>query len=73
MCVGALVHARLQRVVFATAEPKAGSLQSARQLMAPEAGYFNHRFQWQGGVLAEEASQQLSAFFKHRRAFAAKH
>lgn len=73
MCVGALVHARLQRVVFATMEPKAGSLQSARQLMAPEAGYFNHRFQWQGGVLAEEASQQLSTFFKHRRAFVAKH
>ncbi|MES2719751.1 MAG: tRNA adenosine(34) deaminase TadA [Pseudomonadota bacterium] len=67
MCVGALVHARLQRVVFATSEPKAGSLQSARQLMAPEAGYFNHRFVWQGGVLAEEASQQLSAFFKQRR------
>ena len=67
MCVGALVHARLQRVVFATAEPKAGSLQSARQLMAPEAGYFNHRFQWQGGVLAEEAKAQLQAFFKARR------
>lgn len=67
MCVGALVHARFRRVVFATAEPKAGSLQSARQLMAAEAGYFNHRFQWQGGVLAEEAKAQLQCFFKARR------
>lgn len=67
MCVGALVHARLKRVVFAASEPKAGSLQSARQLMAPEAGYFNHRFQWQGGVLAEEAKMQLQVFFKGRR------
>lgn len=67
MCVGALVHARLARVVFATTEPKAGSLQSARQLMAAESGYFNHRFQWQGGVLAAEAAAQLQAFFKRRR------
>ena len=66
-CVGALVHARLRRVVFAASEPKAGSLQSARQLMAPEAGYFNHRFAWQGGVLAAEAKAQLQAFFKTRR------
>ncbi len=68
MCVGALVHARLARVVFAASEPKAGSLLSARQLMAPEAGYFNHRFAWQGGVLAEEAASRLSAFFKAKRA-----
>ena len=67
MCVGALVHARLARVVFAASEPKAGSLQSARQLMAPEAGYFNHRFQWLGGVLAVSAKQQLQAFFAARR------
>lgn len=67
MCVGALVHARVQRVVFAASEPKAGSLLSARQLMAPEAGYFNHRFAWQGGVLAEQAREQLQAFFKSRR------
>lgn len=68
MCVGALVHARLARVVFAAHEPKAGSLHSVRQLMAPEAGYFNHRFLWQGGVLADEARAQLQAFFRSRRA-----
>lgn len=68
MCVGALVHARVARVVFAASEPKAGSLLSQRQLMNPEvSGYFNHRFAWQGGVLAEESAALLQAFFKARR------
>lgn len=67
-CVGALVHARVARVVFAASEPKAGSLQSARQLMEPSlSGYFNHRFAWQGGVLAEESAALLQAFFRARR------
>ena len=67
MCVGALVHARFARVVFATPEPKAGSLMSARRLMAEDAGYFNHRFIWQAGVLAEPAKTQLQAFFTAKR------
>ena len=68
MCVGALVHARGRRVVFAASEPKAGALKSARALMdAEQSGYFNHRFVWQGGVLENEASTMLSAFFKQRR------
>ena len=68
MCVGALVHARVRRVVFAASEPKAGALKSARALMdAEQSGYFNHRFEWQGGVLENEASTMLSAFFKQRR------
>lgn len=65
MCVGALVHARVHRVVFAASEPKAGALQSARALMSE--GYFNHRFAWQGGVLADEAAQQLKQFFQEKR------
>lgn len=67
MCVGALVHARVARVVFAASEPKAGALQSQRRLMDPEAGYFNHRFAWQGGVLADESAARLQAFFRNRR------
>lgn len=68
MCVGALVHARVARVVFAASEPKAGSLQSARQLLdADKSGYFNHRFAWQGGVLAQEARCLLQRFFRARR------
>lgn len=69
MCVGALVHARLARVVFAADEPKAGSLRSARQLMEPAlGGWFNHRFAWQGGVLAAESVALLQDFFRARRA-----
>ncbi|MDZ4299108.1 MAG: dTDP-4-dehydrorhamnose reductase [Moraxellaceae bacterium] len=68
MCVGALVHARIAKVVFAASEPKAGSLQSQRQLMNEDlSGYYNHRFVWQGGVLAHAAALQLRTFFKARR------
>lgn len=65
MCVGALVHARIKRVVFGTIEPKAGSLVSARQLL--ETGYYNHLFEFEAGCLQEQCAQQLSAFFKMRR------
>ncbi|MCC2637679.1 MAG: cumB [Moraxellaceae bacterium] len=66
MCVGALVHARVARVVFAATEPKAGSLVSARRQL--ESGYYNHVFAWQGGLLADDAGAMLSAFFRRRRA-----
>ena len=65
MCVGALVHARVKRVVFATTEPKAGSLVSARQLL--ESGYYNHKFVFEQGCLQAQCSLQLSNFFKQRR------
>lgn len=65
MCVGALVHARVKRVVFATTEPKAGSLVSARQLL--ENGYYNHKFVFEQGCLQAQCSLQLSEFFKQRR------
>lgn len=66
MCVGALVHARVARVVFSASEPKAGSLVSARRQL--DSGYYNHVFQFQGGLLAEEAGAMLSDFFRRRRA-----
>lgn len=66
MCVGALIHTRIAKVVFATTEPKAGSLVSARKQL--DTGYYNHVFGVEGGLLAKEASQQLSDFFKARRA-----
>jgi len=64
-CVGALVHARVTRVVYAATEPRAGSLVSARQLM--QAGFFNHYFSYEGGVLADESRQLLRFFFRQRR------
>ncbi|MEG0604557.1 MAG: tRNA adenosine(34) deaminase TadA [Acinetobacter sp.] len=65
MCVGALIHARIKKVVFATTEPKAGSLVSARQLL--ENGYYNHKFVFDQGCMQNQCSLQLSAFFKQRR------
>lgn len=65
MCVGALIHSRVQRVVFGATEPKAGSLVSSRQLL--ETGYYNHLFEFEGGCLHEQCSLQLSDFFKMRR------
>ena len=65
MCVGALIHARINRVVFAATEPKSGSLVSARKQL--ETGYYNHVFSVEGGLLADEASKMLSDFFRARR------
>lgn len=65
MCVGALIHARIGRVVFATTEPKAGALVSERKLL--DSGYYNHVFQFQGGCMQARCAAQLSAFFKMRR------
>ncbi len=65
MCVGALIHARIARLVFGTAESKAGAVVSQSQLL--DASYFNHRMSMQGGVLAEACQHQLSDFFRRRR------
>ncbi|OTG86094.1 tRNA adenosine(34) deaminase TadA [Acinetobacter sp. ANC 4558] len=65
MCVGALIHARIKRVVFGAFESKAGSLVSARQLLS--SGYYNHIFEFSEGCLQEQCSLQLSDFFKMRR------
>jgi tRNA(adenine34) deaminase len=65
MCVGALVHARIARLVFGTAEPKAGAVVSQSQILDSE--YFNHKVVYSGGVLATECQHQLSHFFQWRR------
>lgn len=65
MCVGAIVQARLTRVVFGAYDPKAGALGSAIDLSGSRA--FNHRFEVMGGVLAEECGDRLRQFFEDRR------
>ncbi|MES2822844.1 MAG: tRNA adenosine(34) deaminase TadA [Pseudomonadota bacterium] len=65
MCVGALVHARIARLVYGTTEPKAGAVQSKSRLLESE--YFNHRLQYSGGICAADCQQQLSSFFQRRR------
>jgi tRNA(adenine34) deaminase len=65
MCVGAMLHARLRRVVFGAAEPKTGAAGSVVNLF--DERRLNHRTRLQGGVLAPECGDLLSAFFAARR------
>lgn len=66
MCIGALIHARLNRLVFATREPRAGMLGS--QLDLAKQDFYNHKIQVAGGLLAEPSRDMLKTFFKLRRA-----
>jgi len=66
MCLGAMLHARIGRLVYAASDPKVGAtsrLATLRELGA----VFNHDIEIEGGVLAGEASDQLLAFFRRRR------
>lgn len=65
MCVGALVHARVERVVFGCAEPKVGALGSVYDLGWDRRG--NRQFKVCSGVCADEASALLQSFFQVRR------
>jgi tRNA(adenine34) deaminase len=65
MCVGAVLHARIARVIFGAADPKTGACGSVVDLLAiPQ---LNHHASARGGVLAEEAGALLVAFFAARR------
>ena len=65
MCMGALVQARIERLVFGAYDPKAGAAGSAIDLS--DSPSFNHRFEINGGVLAEECGAVLKAFFESKR------
>jgi tRNA(Arg) A34 adenosine deaminase TadA len=65
MCAGALVHARIRRLVYGADDPKAGAVQSVMQVLNhPQ---LNHLMQVRGGVLAGRCAELLQAFFKSRR------
>ena len=66
MCVGALVHARVERVVYGAAEPKTGAIESAQRLF--ESGEFNHKPEIVSGVLADECASLMTEFFAGKRA-----
>jgi tRNA(adenine34) deaminase len=66
MCMGAIVQARVNRVVFGAYDPKAGAAGSVVDLSDSPA--FNHRFEIMGGVLADECGALLQEFFRDRRA-----
>ena len=65
MCVGAMVHARIARVMYGAREPKAGAIESA--MHAHEHPSLNHRMQAIGGVLEEECRELIQEFFEARR------
>ena len=65
MCAGALVHARVERLVFGAREPKAGAVRSAARVLDWE--HLNHRVAVVEGVLAEECGELMSSFFASRR------
>ncbi len=65
MCVGALVHARLARIVYGARDPKTGACGSIVDL--PALGQWNHHGVFEGGVLAEECAAVLRRFFADRR------
>lgn len=65
MCVGAIAQGRIARVVFGAYDRKAGALGSVEDLADSRA--LNHRFEVNGGLLADECGAQLQAFFNARR------
>lgn len=65
MCMGAISHARVKRLVFGAFDPKRGAVCNALQLT--EAPFLNHRVEWQGGVLEATCGELLRDFFRSRR------
>lgn len=65
MCVGAMVHARVERLVFGAREPRAGVVCS--QGADLDRSFYNHRVSWDEGILAEESAALLQDFFRRRR------
>jgi tRNA(adenine34) deaminase len=65
MCIGAIMHARVQRLVYATTDPRAGAIHSAYTI--PADGKLNHIIEVESGVMADECSSLLTDFFRARR------
>lgn len=65
MCAGAIVHARIKRLVYGAADPKAGAVISKSQSL--DHGFLNHRVEYEGGVMADCCGKVLSEFFRERR------
>ena len=65
MCAGALVHARLKRLVYGADDPKAGAVHSVMQVLNHPS--LNHRMEIRRGVLAGRCAEMLQSFFRSRR------
>lgn len=65
MCVGAITHARIKRLVFAANDPKSGACGSALPIL--NSPYLNHKVEVTAGISSQESAQLLQDFFKARR------
>lgn len=70
MCIGAIVHSRIARVVYGAPEPRFGAIESGRRLL--DEGAFNHRVEYIGGVQSQQCGELMRDFFKGRRSEAQK-
>ena len=67
MCVSAMIHGRISRLVFGTPEPKFGAVESKFRLL--DANGFNHKVKVVRGVLEKECAEVLKYFFKEKRTY----
>ena len=65
MCLGAMIHARIERVVFGASDPKSGVCGSSIDITS--GSIFNHQISVSGGILEHECKNILQSFFKLRR------
>jgi tRNA(adenine34) deaminase len=67
MCVSAMIHGRISRLVFGAREPKFGAVESKFRLLDSDG--FNHKVKVERGVLEKECAEILKLFFKERRSY----
>ncbi len=65
MCAGAMIHARVARLVYGAADPRTGAAGSVYDIVADKR--HNHRIEVEGGLMGEESAEMLQAFFRARR------
>ncbi len=65
MCIGAMIHARINHLVFGASEPRFGSVISTRRLL--DDGEFNHKMTFESGILADKCGELMRTFFRSRR------
>ncbi|MDP6916371.1 MAG: tRNA adenosine(34) deaminase TadA [SAR86 cluster bacterium] len=65
MCAGALVHARIKKLIYSASDPKSGVIESNGNLM--QSAFLNHKISYEGGILKEDSSEILKNFFLKKR------
>jgi len=65
MCIGAMIHARVSRLVYGAKEPRAGAVES--QLELSKSAHYNHKLEVVGGVMSERCGELISTFFRNKR------